>query len=308
MAARHPAVFPNPISAALSMTWDRVGAFTLHLRRDVWGMTKFLDRLAPFWNNRSRVILDLSTCTFLNAEGAAILAAFVLHRQECGHQTRIDWETVSSDIRRQLGRWELTELFGVNNHPWTDNAIPLFHQKRLDGGAVEEYISSVIRAGDNMPAMTPLLVKETNRALCELFVNIFEHANSPCGGLAIGQYYPHVKQVQICVCDLGVGLAEKVQRAGHAPDCCGMAIRWALEEGNSTKSGLGGLGLFMLREFVKLNGGSLRLLANTGYYVQSGANQNSQSLTTSFPGTLIQIGLLIRPDEVYTIQREEDRF
>ena len=53
-----------------------------------------------------------------------------------------------------------------------------------------------------MPTMTPELVKKTNTSLCELFTNIFEHAESPCGGLAIGQYYPNVKQVQFCVCDV----------------------------------------------------------------------------------------------------------
>ena len=299
-------MIPIIILVALSMLWDRVGVVTLHLRQDVWGMLRFLSPLDRCWNDRSRVLLDLSSCNFLNAEGAAILAAFALHRREWGGQTQIDWDTTSHDIKRQLGRWRLSELFGQENFPWADNAIPLLHQRDLDGEAVEEYISTVIRAGANMPAMTPVMVKETNRSLCELFVNIFEHAESPCGGLAIGQYYPYVKQVQLCVCDLGIGLAEKVQRAGHSTDCCGSAIQWALREGNSTKSGLGGLGLFMLQDFVKVNGGSLRILANTGYYAQSGTTLTAQSLRTTFPGTLIQIGLLIRPDEVYTISDRED--
>jgi len=248
------------------MNWNRLGVVDLHLDRDVGGTARFLNPLAPYWVEGSRVILDLSGCTFLTAEGAAILAAFVLQRQERGYQTRIDWDTVTSDIRRQLGRWELSRLFGATNHPWKGNAIPLFHQKQLDGAAVEQYICSVIRAGRNMPPMTPELVKETNQSLCELFVNIFEHASSPCGGIAIGQFYPKIKRVQICVCDLGVGLAKKVQRSGIALSCCGSAIQWALEEGHSTKSGLGGLGLYVLREFVKVNEGSLRILANTGYY------------------------------------------
>jgi RimJ/RimL family protein N-acetyltransferase len=271
-------------------------------------MVRFLSSLAEFWHKTSTVQLDLSACTFLNAEGAAILAAFALHRRELGAGTEIDWDNMRYEIRKQLGRWQMSELFGQKNFPWTDNAIPLLHQGRLDGEAVERYVCTVTRPGGNMPEMTPCLVKEANRSLCELFGNIFEHAESPCGGLAIGQYYPHVKQVQICVCDLGVGLAKKVQRAGHATECCGSAIRWALEEGNSTKTGIGGLGLFMLQDFVKTNRGSLRILANSGYYDQSGTKVTATSLQTSFPGTLVQIGLLIRPNEVYTIQDKEDRF
>jgi hypothetical protein len=286
---------------AIFMDWHRVYLAKLHLNHDAWGMISFLESLAPYWDQHPAVLLDLSVCTFLNAEGAAILAAFVLHRREWDGQTEIDWDTGSYELKRQLGRWQLTELFGKKNFPWTDNAIPLLHQTELDGEAVLRYISSVIRAGENMPAMTPDLERETNKSFCELFVNIFEHARSPCGGLAIGQYYPHVKQVQICVCDLGVGLARKVQVAGHARECSGTAIRWALEEGNSTKPGPGGLGLYLLREFVKANGGSLRILANTGYYAQKGVENTAQSLRVLYPGTLFQVGLLLRPDEVYTI-------
>ena len=79
-----------------------------------------------------------------------------------------------------------------------------------------------------------------------------------------------------------------------------------LEEGNSTKNSPGGLGLYLLREFVKSNGGSLRILANTGYYTQNGTKTTARSLNVSYPGTLIQVGLLIRPDEVYTINEGKD--
>ncbi|MGA7497366.1 MAG: hypothetical protein WBX00_11615 [Isosphaeraceae bacterium] len=196
----------------------------------------------------------------------------------------------------------MTELFGRENFPWTDNAIPLLHQEWLDGPSVIEYIGTVIRAGENMPAMTPYLQMEINKALCELFVNIFEHASSPCGGLAIGQYYPIKKQVQFCVCDVGVGLVRKVQSAGFGLNCCGDAIRWALQEGNSTKQGPNGLGLYLLQDFVRVNGGCLRILANTGHYHQKEAHTIAESLGVSFPGTLIQLGLLIRSGEVYTIR------
>ena len=36
---------------------------------------------------------------------------------------------------------------------------------------------------------------------------------------------------------------------------CGDAIQWALQEGNSTKQGPNGLGLYLLQDFVRVNGG-----------------------------------------------------
>lgn len=276
----------------------------LYPKAEDW--VRFLSPLETHWLSEQIVRIDFSACGFLSAEGAAILAAFVLHRRLVGGETHVESGTGSYDLHRQLGRWQLSELFGQPRFPWTDNAIPLLHQERLDGLAVEGYISTAIRAGDNMPAMTPELVRETNRSLCELFANVFEHSYSQIGGLAIGQYYPVKKQIQFCVCDAGMGLVAKVQEAGYARYSSGAAIRWALAEGHSTKSGPGGLGLFMLQEFVKANGGYLRILANDGYYEQRGSADRAYSLQKSFPGTLIQIGLLIRPDEVYTISDEED--
>lgn len=287
------------------MSWDRVKLGSVHLIDGIRDVVGLLNTLVPLWDDVPAVLLDLTSCTFLNAEGAALLAAFVLHRRAWGGSTCLDWDTASYDLKRQLGRWHLTELFGRDNFPWTDNAIPLLHQERLDGQAVIENISTVIRAGDNMPAMTPDLQKEINKALCELFVNIFEHAGSPCGGLAIGQYYPIKKQLQFCVCDVGVGLVHKVQSAGYCQHCCGDAIRWALEEAHSTKPGPNGLGLYLLQDFVRANGGSLRILANTGYYHQKGAHNIAGSLDISFPGTLVQLGFLIRPGEVYAIRDRE---
>lgn len=294
----------SPVRKTASMTWERVRLERLHLNHDDWGMIRFLNALAPFWDDHPAVLLDLTCCNFINAEGAALLAAFVLHRRQWGGRTRLDWETGTHDVKRQLGRWQLTELFGRENFPWSDNAIPLLHQESLDGKAVEEYICSVVRAGENMPAMTPGLVKQTNTSLCELFANIFEHADSPCGGLAIGQYYPIKKQVQFCVCDVGQGLVSKVHSAGYAPDSAEEAITWALGEGHTTKLGLGGLGLFVLQEFVKLNGGTLRILANDGSFELNGETERVRKLPVSFGGTLIQIGLLIRDGVVYTLQEE----
>ena len=191
------------------MSWERVKLRSVNLNENVRDVVGLLTNLAPLWNDVPAVLLDLTSCGFLNAEGAAILAAFVVHRRTWGGSTGLDWDTASYDLKRQLGRWRLTELFGRENFPWTDNAIPLLHQERLDGPSVIEHISTVIRAGENMPAMTPDLQREINKALCELFVNIFEHAGSACGGLAIGQYYPIKKQVQFCVCDVGVGSGQQ---------------------------------------------------------------------------------------------------
>ena len=178
------------------MVTERVRLSSLHLQHDGEAMSRFLRVLAPCGETKCNVVLDLTIAHSSDAEGAAVVAALVLHRQVLGGRTRLDCATVRDGLRKQFGRWKLSQLFGLNNFPWTDNAIPLLHQKDLDGEAVELYIGTEIKSGKNMPSMTPVLVKETNRSLCELFCNVFEHARSPCGGLAIGGFYPMKRWVQ----------------------------------------------------------------------------------------------------------------
>ncbi len=265
-------------------------------------LSSFLEPLCACWTNHRSVRIDLSSCQFLCAFGAAILGAFALNRRSWGGETEIEWNTGRSDVLKQFGRWRLTGLFGGNNPPWTDNAIPLFHQNRRDTKSVIGYISTALQSGQNMPTMTDDLVRMTNRSLCELFLNVFEHAESPCGGIAIGQFYPNKKHVQFCVGDAGIGLVTRVQGAGYARWSGSAAIQWALEEGTSTKVGPGGLGLYLLQEFVKKNGGVLRIIANDAYYDQRGSESTTAVLAVPYPGTLIEVGLLIRENELYTIQ------
>ena len=183
----------------------------LDLKSATSGWTAFLSALSPYWVRAPDVVLDFSRCGFLSADGSAVLAGFALRRQIWGGVTRIDWATVLPALRRQLGRWKLTELFGLDSFPWTDNAIPLFRQTRLDSKELSRYVCIHLQSGQNMPSMSESLAREVNRSLLELFQNIFVHAESPCGGWVIGQYYPIAKQFQFCVCDCGVGIVDRVR-------------------------------------------------------------------------------------------------
>ncbi len=139
-----------------------------------------------------------------------------LHRGCLGFQTEIDWDTVPFDVSRQLGRWKIAGLFGRENERRRANAIPLLHQPIRRPRELVDYIEEWVIGGEGMPRMTGALAKETRRAFCEVFGNVFRHAESLPGGIAVGQLYPIVKRFQLCVCDAGVGMVHRVQGAGFA--------------------------------------------------------------------------------------------
>lgn len=280
---------------------------TLNLYDGPAGIEAFLAAVTQAWSVSECVDLDCSQCGFISAEGVAVLASLRLYRDRCGLPTRMRWETVRPAIAKQMGRWGLTGLFGMSGHPWTDSAIPILHQPALDKAKVVDYISRWTRVGQNMPIMTEALAKEVRRSLCELFVNIFQHSDSAFGGIALGQYYPKQREVQICVCDGGVGIVHRIQSAGFARSTATAAIDWALESGNTTRplQGCpGGLGLYLLREFVKANGGTFRIYANAGFFQERAGLRSASDLKTGFPGTLIELRLNLSDTVVYGFRSE----
>jgi hypothetical protein len=270
-------------------------------------MGGLLAALGSVWTFPAPLVLDFTGCRFITAAGVAVLATLKLTRETRGLVTEIDWQTAIYDVRRQLGRWQLTQLFGTENHPWTDNAIPLFHQANLEQRSLVRYIDGCTVPGQNMPRMSTQLMKEVRRSFCEVFTNLFQHADSPIGGLAIGQLYPIKKEVEICICDGGVGLAHRIQAAGYGGTSPDDAIQWALGRGNSTlrtPNHPRGLGLYLLREFVKKNGGRLRIYANNGCLSEIGERSDGHVLPADFPGTLFELRLKIRDDVTYKLQSE----
>lgn len=279
----------------------------VNLNRSSQSVNALLAAIEPNWASPEQVVLDFSDCAFISAEGVAVLAAQKIHRDREGYSTTIDWASVTSDIRNQFGRWRIASLFGSQDPPWTGNAIPLLHQPVPVPQSLIDYVARWIVAGENMPKMTASLAKEIRRTLCELFGNVFRHAESPIGGIAIGQLYPHKKEVQICICDAGVGMVQRVQSHGHARNSPVEAIQWALERGHSTWRGKEppGLGLYTLREFIKVNGGVFRIYANNACYSELAGSSSGYCLRAALPGTLIDLRLQVRDDVTYTLTTTE---
>jgi anti-sigma regulatory factor (Ser/Thr protein kinase) len=188
--------------------------------------------------------------------------------------------------------------------PGPHSTIPIHHQDEHDPKKLIGYVREQIIEHPDMPRMTEELAKETRKALSEVFSNIFRHAESHIGGLALGQVYPNKKQFQLCVCDAGLGLVNRVQGAGHGRSSPTDAIRWALEKGNSTWTGPEppGLGLYLLREFVKVNGGVFRIYANQGWYEEDSGRPQEGTLSAPFPGTLVELRLNVRHDVRYGLE------
>ncbi|WP_420460083.1 ATP-binding protein [Neolewinella sp.] len=128
-------------------------------------------------------------------------------------------------------------------------------------------------------------------ALMELFNNIFDHSESPVTGYTMSQYYPHKHKLKVAVCDLGVGICNKVntfkaaQSKPALPDH--QALELAFQKSFSTKSTLRnrGFGLDTIRSICSASDGRIFVASNAGVLKYQGNQLQSYSVNNSFPGT-----------------------
>ena len=143
----------------------------------------------------------------------------------------------------------------------------------------------------------------------EIFANAFEHSMSPVGVFTCGQYYPGLKTLDLTVVDFGKGIPSNVRaylKQKQSPfdlrDLSTMTavecLNWALVRGNTTSSAVmgRGLGLDLLRDFIKVNHGKMEILSETGYLF-IGEQDRYLERNTKFSGTIVSITL--RCDETF---------
>jgi hypothetical protein len=84
------------------------------------------------------------------------------------------------------------------------------------------------------------------------------------------------------------------------------AIVWATEARNTTKRGSipGGLGLKLLVEFIKLNGGRLQIVSDAGYWCLAKDHSGAAPLKSPFPGTVVTIEIDTADTRSYALTSE----
>ena len=103
--------------------------------------------------------------------------------------------------------------------------------------------------------------------------------------------------------DAGIGVARCVRSVQTELPTDSSAIEWALEKGTSTLLSADeprGLGLYLLREFIRANGGEFHIYANHGVVAEKGGKRERGKLRHPLFGTLIDMRIKIRSDVKYS--------
>jgi len=252
-----------------------------------------------------RLEVDFSACSFFAANMAAALGA-LLSRIELDFNS-VELVNIRPQVKSILCRNEFLTAYGYeaeeDGHGSTMpyRRIQLADQTRFDG-----YLRRHVR-GKGIPTMTEALGAVFKRKLYEVFENAVIHSQSEVGVCCCGQFFPTEQHLDITIADAGIGIRQNVRRYLGKPRMSSVeAMRWAMMEGHSTKSGQhpGGLGLKFLKDFITLNKGEIEIASRFGLYHFKEGRETFIKMAADLPGTAVTIRINTGDTASYQLANE----
>lgn len=249
--------------------------------------------------------LDFSECSFFEANMAAPLYAVLARAYD--RLNAVSLKNMSSGVERILRKNHFLSRFGFSEkHDVYQTTLPF---KIFKLGAAEQfadYLESYMQ-GRGIPEMSPGLTKKFRQSLFEIFQNAALHSRSEYGIFACGQFFPAKNRVDFTIADAGIGIRQNVRRylKNNRISSC-QAIEWALQEGHTTKTGNqpGGLGLKLIKEFIRLNQGRVQIVSRHGFYEYSHDDEYIDKMDHDFPGTCANIEINTDDPCIYSLSSE----
>lgn len=162
-------------------------------------------------------------------------------------------------------------------------------------------------AGKGIPKMSEGLGRRFIDSILEIFVNSAMHSETHLGIFTCGQFFPTQQRLDFCIADAGIGIRRKIYKELGLKLNSDTAIRWAIEDGHTTRTGKvpGGLGLKLLREFITLNGGRIQIVSDRGYWEFSKEQETLKRFDKPFPGTVVNLEINTADTSSYCLSSEK---
>jgi hypothetical protein len=266
--------------------------------------TNDFDVLFNLWNQVNNDNLDVtfefSQCSFLRHNAVTFLGGLARLIENRHGKATFDWSTLKNNwVRTNLAQTGFMAAFGHSSGSWSGNSIPYREDLQQDKAVLVDYLKTKW-LGRGWVHVSERLIDAIVGRVWEIYANAFEHGQSHVGIFSCGQHYPEHHELKLTVVDFGVGIPSNVRLYARNPNIpADVALRWAFQRGTTTKpNGTSrGMGLDLLKEFVKLNKGKLEVFSHESYAIIDSKLEEFMNRATFFEGTLINITFIC--DESY---------
>jgi len=178
--------------------------------------------------------------------------------------------------------------------------------KPSDGRYFKNYVVEELVGRHELPRMSLALKEKMVEAIYEIFVNAQIHSETD-NIYTCGQFYPKKNKIEFTIVDAGVGFMNKINRRFGWSINAEQAIRWAIEDKNTTKEHVsGGIGLALLKEFVEKNKGKMQIVSDSGFYEFGIQGDTFKLFDGRFPGTIVNLQFCTDDNNNYVLENEID--
>lgn len=251
--------------------------------------------------------VDMTGVSWLDADMCAPLGA-VLH--DIGSRPNmVNLSGIPSQVETILSRNGFLSSYGHAKLPDAYSTTISYRQfSASDARSFAEYIERGFVGNKALPKMSTGLLKKFRESVFEIFDNAAIHSETKLGVFCCGQLFPKKGRLVVSLTDLGIGIRANLEKRLGLKLAADKAISWATEGRNTTKKGAvpGGVGLKILREFITLNGGTLQIVSDRGYWRLSAGAVDTSTMDAPFPGTTVTLDIDTSDRKSYKLSGEID--
>lgn len=248
--------------------------------------------------------IDFSSANWFEANLCAALGA-VLQRTSA-NLNNVALENMPNGIESIFRKNGFLSHFGGQTRAdYYGTTITYSSFARADVKAFHAYLKNQLLGRNDLPKMSDLLKKKIAESILEIFSNATTHGN--CAQIfSCGQFFPSKKRIDFSIVNLGTTIYQNVSAFLKTNISASDAIKWALQEGNTTRTGSipGGLGLSILRQFLKLNQGCVHIYSGRGCWKQSGTTETFSDSAHDFGGTMVVVEFNLNDGTSYRLSTE----
>lgn len=191
----------------------------------------------------------------------------------------------------------------------TENFIEYRKFKSNESESFKSYIETQLMQKQKFPAHTEKAGRLIQESIMEIFVNAVSHGECThvysCGEYDESKTPP---SLDMTIVDRGYTIPNRVNSFMVRDDWQELtpcqAIRWALIDGNTTKSIPGGLGFTTILDFLKLNQGAMQIVSGKGMVEFRNNRLVDYRLSKSFDGTIVNMEFNFDDDKNYRLAGE----
>lgn len=254
------------------------------------------------------IVVDFCTCSFFEGNLAAILGAIFDLLVSEGVEILLN-PPRNKSVKKSLGRNHFFKAWSIDTG--VEDRENYIDYRSFDINATQdfkEYVNTELINKQKFPAHTEMAGRFIVDNIYEIYANATMHGDAK-KVTCCGEYddVAHILHMTIVDCgrtiqdNVNEYLAKRSEKGVQADE----AIKWAFVEGNTTKSETGGLGLAQLKQFIRMNNGSLDIISGRGWVSLRGQKEQSYILKSAFPGTVVNINFNFDDQDYYYMSSEK---